>query len=346
MWLSSLWPLAMWLAVVLAVSTTAAVAVERAVFGLREARRRRFEAYWVPLVTRAIAGDAAAERGLVTSPVGDRLALAVLLITPLVDDRDPKRIARTREIVQAMSLSAYAEGLYDSVWWWRRALAVRAAGLLQARHRTAQVIAALDDPHDGVRAAALDALADLRDPASLPAIVVRLLDTTLHRGRRVAALKAFEADAEPLLLDHAEIDPAHRANFARALVICGTSRSRAALCRWTADPRADVRASAFQALARIGVDAPAAQLAIAALEDGDAPVRAAAARALRGWSGPGDATAHLARHLDDAWIVAAGAARSLQSIVPGGLDVLRLSAARADLTGLLSRQMLWEVRTE
>jgi len=31
--------------------------------------------------------------------------------------------------------------------------------------------------------------------------------------------------------------------------------------------------------------------------------------------------------------------------VPDGLDALRLAAPRADLAGLLSRQMLWEVRT-
>ena len=86
----------------------------------------------------------------------------------------------------------------------------------------------------------------------------------------------------------------------------------------------------------------AARLAIAALEDREAAVRAAAAHALQGWTGPGDPAPRLAQHLDDTWAVATRAARSLQSIGPAGLDELRICSARADLAGLLARQMLWE----
>ena len=226
--------------------------------------------------------------------------------------------------------------------WWRRALALRALGLIQARDHTAQLIAALDDAHPDVRAAALDALMDLHDPATVPAIVVRLHDTSLHRGRRGAALKAFGSRCEPFLLELSEVDPAHRLNYTHALAICGTPRSRPVLCRWTRDPRVEVRAAAFEALAYVGLDEDAARVAVEGLESADPPVRAMAAYALRGWQGPGDAAARLARHLDDTWAVAVRAARTLQSMGHAGFVELQARASRPDLAGLLARQMLWQ----
>jgi HEAT repeat protein len=337
-------PYLAWLAMVLALSTAGAVVAERALYGIQAERRRRFEAQWAPVAGRAVAGDADAERALIESPSRDRFAIATLLVMPLIEDRDPARIARTRGIVEAMALSARTDGLLESVWWWRRALALRAIGLLQIRRRAPRVVAALDDWHIEVRGAALDALADLRDPATLPALVVRLLDTTLPRGRRAEALVAFGSQAEPLVLEHAEFDSAQRVKYAFALRVCGTGRSRPTLSRWAVDGQPEVRAAAFDALAHVGLDEPTAALAIAALDDAHAEVRAAAARALKGWTGPGDAAARLARHLDDTWIVAAPTARALQSIVPAGVDELRATAARTDLAGLLARQMLWELQ--
>ncbi len=187
-------------------------------------------------------------------------------------------------------------------------------------------------------------MTDLRDPDSLPAVVARLHDTTLPRGRRLSALTAFGERAEPLLLEFAEADPAHRAKYALALTICGTAASRPALCAWTADARAAVRAAAFDAIAHAGLDAECARLAITALDDRDVAVRAAAAHALQGWTGPGDAARSLARHLDDTWAVATRAARSLQSLGPAGLEELGSCSTRPDLAGLLARQMLWEAR--
>jgi HEAT repeats len=335
-------PLVVWLAVVFAVSTAGAVVAERALFAIREARRRRFEARYVPLVQRALIGDVGAEAALVVCPRADRLGVATLLVMPLIEDRDPARIARTRAILDAMAMIPYADILVTSWWWWRRALGLRAIGLLQVSGRTAAIVAAIDDWHPDVRAAALDALTDLRDPASLPAVVARLHDTTLPRGRRLSALAAFGARAEPLLLEFAEADPARRAKYALALAICGADASRPALCAWTLDDRAAVRAAAFDAIGHVGLDAECARLAIDALEDRDVAVRAAAAHALHGWTGPGDAAPRLARHLDDTWAVATRAARSLQSIGPAGLDELRSCSARPDLSGLLARQMLWE----
>ncbi len=202
------------------------------------------------------------------------------------------------------------------------------------------MIVALDDPHPDVRAAALDALTYLHDPASLQAIVVRLHDASLHPVRRLAALAAFGNDGESFLLELSDVDPAHLVNYAQALALCGSHRSRPALARWTHDARPEVRAAAFEALASVGLDADAASLAIEALEHQDEGVRAAAAHALNGWTDSANAAAPLARRLDDAWPVAVRAAQSLRSMGREGILELEALASRSDLPGLLARQML------
>lgn len=336
-------PLLMWGAVGLAATMAAAVVVERAAVGLLQARARRLTESYRPLVRIALEGDQAARRTLSASPRRHRIAIARLLIVPLVEDRDPARIASARAIAQELSVLQLAERFMRSRRWWRRALALRALGLLQARHYAAQIIAALDDSHADVRAAALDALTDLHDPTTVPAIVVRMHDDTLHRGRRGAALKAFGSRCETFLLALSDVDPAHRLNYSHALAICGTSRCRPLLCRWTDDPRVEVRAAAFQALGFVGLDAEAARIAVEALKTPEPQVRAMAAYALRGWQGPGDAATHLAAHLDDTWPVAVEAARTLQSMGYDGFVVLESRASRSDLAGVLARQMLWHV---
>ncbi len=335
-------PLVVRASVVSAATMAAAVVVERAVFGLQQARRRRLTQQYGPLVQRALQGDETARRELLTSPARHRLGIARLLIEPLIEDRDPERIIRTRAIAQGMSVIHLADRYLRSQFWWRRALALRALGLVQARDHTAQLIAALDDPHPDVRAAALDGLTDLHDLATLQAIVVRLHDTTLHRGRRGAVLRAFGSDCEPFLLEWSEVDPANRLNYIHALAICGTARSREVLCRWTRDARVEVRAAAFEALAYVGLDDDAARVAIEGLDSADPPVRAMAAYALRGWRGSGDAAARLARHLDDTWAVAVRAARTLRSMGHAGVVELQARASRQDISGLLARQMLWQ----
>ena len=332
-----------WAAVVFALTMAAAVVVERAAFGLQQARSRRVTQRYGPLVQRALEGDETARRRALGKPRATSARHRVA--ADRAAHRGPRpganrqRLARSRRRCRCFQL---ADRYLRSRLWWRRALALRALGLIQARDHTAQLIAALDDAHPDVRAAALDALTDLHDPAAVPAIVVRLHDTSLHRGRRGAALKAFGSRCEPFLLELSEADPAHRLNYTHALAICGTSRSRPVLCRWTRDSRVEVRAAAFEALAYVGLDDDAARVAIEGLESDDPPVRAMAAFALRGWQGPGDAAARLARHLDDTWAVAVRAARTLQSMGQAGFVELQARASRPDLAGLLARQMLWQ----
>jgi hypothetical protein len=337
--LERLAPFLAWSAVAFALATAAAVVVERSAVGLYQARRRRIRVRYGPLIHPALEGDETARRRLSTSPLRHRLTIARMLIGPLIETADPQRIETARAI---LSLSGFqlAERYLRSRRWWRRALALRVLGLVQASDHVAQLVAALDDTHPDVRAAALDALMDLRDPATIPAIVERVHDTSLHRGRRGAALKAFGSRCEPLLLERSTVDPAHRLNCTHALAICGTHKSRPVLCGWTHDPRVDVSAAAFEALAYVGLDEDAARVAVEGLESPSPQVRAMAAYALRGWPDDG-AAAHLARHLDDTWVVAVRAARTLQSMGPPGVNELQAHAARPDLVGVLARQMLW-----
>lgn len=329
---------------ILVLSMAAAIIADRSLFAYRRIRRLHIERRYNAIALLALDGDDDARRALVRSPSRHRIDIAYMLIGPIIAERDLPRIARARATFQEMSLMPVLNRMLSSRRWWRRALAVRALGLLQARTHTAAIVAALDDGNDEVRAAALDAIADLRDPATVKALVVRLHDVSLHPGRRAAAIAAFGSECELFVLEVAEVDAANRLNYARALAVCGTERSRPALCRWTEDPRADVRATAFEALAHVGLDQVAASLAIEALESADVAVRAMAAYALHDWSGAGEETAsRLARHLDDSWPVAVKAARSLQTLCDVGLAALRASAFRTDLAGVLARQALWEL---
>jgi hypothetical protein len=333
-----------WFGLALILLLSAAVLAQRLAFGFHRARRHRLEGRFQPLIRRALHGDQHARHLLVTSPRRHRLLVAELLITPLIDDRDPGRIAATGALVRAMSLVPVADRYLRSRLWWRRALALRAFGLLQMTDHTAAIVAALDDDNADVRGAALDALTDLRDPASLPALVVRLHDASLHHGRYAAAIAAFGTRCEAMILEMSRVDPAHLVHYAQVLALCGTAESRAALCGWTTDDRVEVRTAAFEALAHVGLDERGAAAAIYGLESRDVTVRAMAAHALRAYSGAGNAASHLARHLDDVWPVAVQAARSLRSISGAGLAALQTWAARSDLAGLLARQMLWEAR--
>src|SRR5262249_44346942 len=255
----------LWAGVALAAAATTIVIVQRVALSAHEAGLRRLERQYRLVIERALHGDAGAVASLVGCHARERLPLARLLIVPGLEDRDPQRIDATRAIVRAMAILPIADRYLRSPWWWRRATALRALGLMQVTERSSQIVAALDDGNAEVRNAALDALADLRNPATLQAIVVRLHDSSLHRGRRVEALAAFGPQCEAFVLDLAAADPEHRLNYARALAICGTARSRPSLCAWTSDARVEVRAAAFEALARVGLDDAAASFAIAAL---------------------------------------------------------------------------------
>jgi HEAT repeat protein len=331
-----------WIGLAMAGAMVAAVVLQRMALAMYEARVRRFAKRYGPLVTRAMDGDAAAMSALVRSPRRHRVGIARLVAGPLILDRDAASIAAARAIFAALQMKPEIERYLHSHSWRRRVLGLRGLGLTQDASGAPDIVSALDDRHPAVRNAAVDALADLQSPETLPAIVVRVHDASLERGRVLAALEAFGPASEAFLLQMAEIDGEHRLNYAEVLAYCGTERARALLCKWTSDPSPEIRTAAFRALARVGLDAEAAGRALAALETAEIDVRAMAAQSLNGWTGGGDAAACLARHLDDSWTVAVHAARSLRSIDPAGRAALESYATRQGLGGDLARQMLWE----
>jgi HEAT repeat protein len=320
------------------------VVIERAAFGWWNTRRKRLERTYAPLLARALDGDDEAQRRLAAAPRRHQLVLAELLIFPVLDRRDWTQAGRLRTIFRAMNL-ALLDRYLNSWRWWRRAMALRAVGFLQMREYTPTLVAALDDRQPEIRAAALDGLTDSEDPAALAAIVVRLHDETLHRGRRAAALAAFGPACEPMLLDLAALDAANRLGYARALAITGSEAARPALSSWVADSRAPVRAAALDALGHTGLDEASTAAVLDALDDSDVLVRAAAVRALADAGGPAIAD-RIAAHLADAWPACAAAARALRRRGAEGRMRLEKESSRSDLAGTLARQMLWEEATQ
>ena len=331
-----------WISTDLAAAMLLAVVTVRILLTSHEAWRKWIIRRYAPTVAQALQGDEDALRSLARSLPWQRFTLARVLVLPLVSDRDPRRIAAARVAVRTLALRRYCLRLLRSLFWWRRALGLRAIGLLKLENYLPTVVAALDDPHPDVRNSALDALGDLGSPSALSALVVRLHDSSLHIGRRADALAAFGSQCEEFLLDLARLDPEHRLNYARALAICGTVRARPTLVEWMGDSRPEVRAAALEALRRVGLDPEAARLAVRALESPHAAERANAAGALEGIGETGLAEM-LARRLDDdTWTVAVRAARTLRSL-PDGRPQLEARAARGeDLPAVLARQMLWE----
>src|SRR5688572_11930211 len=94
--------LLLWISIRLAIAMTAIVVAERVVSALIRARVRQIEDHYQRFVGGALAGNDAAIAALVAAPRRHHLAIARLLVEPLIDDRDPARIVRTRAIVSAL----------------------------------------------------------------------------------------------------------------------------------------------------------------------------------------------------------------------------------------------------
>jgi HEAT repeat protein len=250
---------------------------------------------------------------------------------------------RAAELADGLQLTSAWRADLRSRHWWHRSEAALALGLLHHQASVPSLIELLDDDHEQVRAAAIDALGQIGDPSAIAPLLARMNDPTRHeRARLVQSLRAFGEGATAALLEHGESHPADRGLVATILSLVGGAAARDPLLQWAGAADAVTRAAAWQALSAIGLDERAFYHALKALGDDHAAVRAASARALAR-TGRGDAAPHLAGHLDDEWEVAAQSARALARLGADGHGALADRVARGPGLGHdLAQQVLWE----
>jgi len=258
----------------------------------------------------------------------------------------------TGSVVERLRAGARAAGLTED-WaervtnrkWWVRAEAVRAFGLTRESRALPLIFRALDDEHEEVRAAAVESLGLIGHPQAIPVLLARLADETRHqRARIVEALREFGDAATPALVQHARQRSSDAVMIADILGLIGGHVAADELKHWVEDPNQFIRAAALRGLGTIGLDEEGARLAVAALRDEAADVRAMSARAL-GRSRRADAAPQLASHLDDEWLVAASCADALRRLGRAGIEALQARVDDPGYAGDLARQMLWERRT-
>jgi len=176
-------------------------------------------------------------------------------------------------------LAAELEGM-RSRRAWRRAAAAYALGDMACPEVVPMLAAALEDRNDEVRAAAVRSLGRLRDPTVTETLVESLVAHRVPRGMAGAALLQLGSDAVPELRRiAAHEDAAVRQVAMTVLGLVGDSGDADVALVALRDPAADVRAAAARALARIGTGSAEPALR-EALGDPEHFVRAHAARAL------------------------------------------------------------------
>jgi HEAT repeat protein len=277
----------------------AAVAVEHARRGRRQARDDARRAELAPLVHAALDGDdEEAQAALEQAPaLLDDLVLDLLPQLRGADRATLGGVLVTRGVVAraAAELSARAP--------WRRGRAAALLGNAADTAHTAALTALLTDRSVAVRCAAARALGKAGDPgAALPLL------RTLSRSRRVPAgvvgmaLLDLGTPVLPALRAAAGTPPsaAAQALTADLLGLHGDLEASALLLALAADPvhPLAVRRSAVTALGRIGSPAATPVLAAALSERGSPELRRAAAEAL-GRIGDDDALGILVAALTD-----------------------------------------------
>ena len=322
----------------------ALLVIQRLLRSALQARRQTLVLRYGPIVHEALdTGAASAIDAATKIPVRYRPLLGALVLAPLHAVRGGLG-AHAAELADRLGLVEGWRTDLRSRRWWHRSEAALALGLLRNKAAVAEIIELLEDDHDQVRAAAIDALGLIGDPSAVDPLILSMSDPTRHeRARVVQALRSFGESATSALLVHGASVPGDRALIATTLSFIGGAAAREPLLRWAgAESDAATRASAWRALAAVGLDERAFYHALKALGDDDPAVREAAARALAR-TGRGDAAPHLAAHLDDQWEVAAQSARALVKLGPDGRAALAARVAQGGGLGHdLAEQVLWE----
>jgi HEAT repeat protein len=306
------------------------------------ARRRRIADKYRPVIDAVLSDPEAALERVDAIPRRHRPVIVDLLMTPLRLVRGGQG-ARASAIAERLELAERWRRELGARRWWKRSEAALAVGLLRDRRSSDALVRLLDDRHDQVRAAAIDALGQVGDPAAVPALLARLGTPNLHEHVRIVqALRGFGEAAAAALVEHGHSRVDDRRTVATVLSYVGGALAAPRLIEWARTGDTPTRAAAWNALATIGLDDRTFYHALKALQDDEPQVRAAAARALSR-SGRADAAPGLAARLDDEWDVAAQAARALMRLDDTGKAALRARLERGPGLGHdLAHQMLWE----
>jgi putative membrane-bound dehydrogenase-like protein len=222
---------------------------------------------------------------------------AVVILERLLEHKRPEVRVRT---VEALARNYKDRKPYPGTWWGTRpeqqkppARVVEWEGTSKVRDA---IVAALADKDAGVRKAAVAALGEMNDPATLPPLLDRFdkekdEPTRVDLARAVAGLKAPEAGEflTKVLLDGA-LSEALRSEALSGLEKAGTEKAAAALARAAVLPEpVGLRVRALEALAVAVRSKPARAACLAALERPEPAVRRAAAAALVKQAEEGDA---------------------------------------------------------
>jgi hypothetical protein len=325
------------------------VVAQRLVRNLTAWRRARLRQRYLPVVQVATGGE-----GRERDEAIDTLRRATGRHRAVVADTllEPLRVVqgaavdRAREVASALGLLDTWRGGLVRGSWSSRSRAALALGLVRDREAVPALVRVLDDPHDEIRAAAVDALGSIGDVAAVQALLARLGEQSRHQqARLVEALRRIGPAVTESVVTLGVEAPAERRMIAEILAMVGGSGARVTLMEWTGDADALVRAASWRAIGMIGMDERAAYHALRALGDPDPRVRAQAAQAL-GRTGRIDFVPYLQSHLDDEWEVAAQGARALARLGDQGRDALQArESSGAGGHGLeLARHFLWEQR--
>jgi HEAT repeat protein len=316
--------------------------VQRSLRSAAVAWRRRIADRYRPAIDAVLTDPAASLDRLDAIPRRHRAVIVDLLMTPLRLVRGGQS-ARASAIAERLALAERWRSDLDARRWWERSEAALAIGLLRDRQSIPALVQLLDDWHDQVRAAAIDALGQIGDPAAVPALLSRLGNPNLHEHVRVVqALRGFGEGAAAALVEHGQSRVEDRRTVATVLSYVGGALAAPKLIEWGKTDDAPTRAAVWSALATVGLDDRTFYHALKALHDDEPNVRAAAARALSR-SGRTDAAPSLAERLDDEWEVAAQAARALMRLQEPGKAALRKRIEQGPGLGHdLAHQMLWE----
>lgn len=326
------------------ISLLIGLVAQRAVRSAIERRRVILVSRFEPLVERCVGGtETPADRERIIR-FGRRspMLLGRMIVQPLLSLAGAPVVNGATLAREAGVIDLWRSDARDRRWW-RRAEANRSLGVVGDTESFAAFVSALDDPHEEVRAAGVEALGRLGDLRAVQELLKRLPEQSRHqRVRIVDALGTLGADGAETLMDFVRRRP-DVLPFVADLVpaICGSAVAEEilALCDHESDA---IRAAAFNVLGTIGLDDTNFYYALKALGDADPGVRSMAARAL-GRSGREDVASYLGDRLNESdWTVAAASARALLNLGPAGAATLAESAEGQGQAAELAKQMLWE----